>query len=152
MLNTFEETFEVTEMRTFNLKNTSHFFVLGAEAGGGGSLLNYGMYAAARTCMFPWYMHVVSEMLSLVVLRSAICVTHSNCHHQVTTEWYYMQRKNAFYAAISVKITRVGVRKHEVWKQLPTACALLMSALTCFLLSPPPQPSHSLPYLPMEYT
>ena len=42
------------------------------------------MYAAARTCMFPWYMYVVSEMLSLVVLRSAICVTHSNCHHQAS--------------------------------------------------------------------
>ena len=44
MLNTFEETFEVTEMRTFKHEP---FLFLGAEGGGGGGSLFvvlYGIY------------------------------------------------------------------------------------------------------------
>ena len=93
-----------------------------------------------RQRCYPWlcYDQLYEYHTATVITRLAII------YRELGNEWYYTQGKYAFFVAISVKIMRVGVRKHEVWKQLPTACASHMSALTCFLLSSPPPPPPTL--------
>ena len=64
MLNTFEETFEVTEMRTF--KHEPFFFIVGGRGGGGGG---GGAYS--------WYFMVIRLLFSGVGIQFAKVTPHT---------------------------------------------------------------------------